>query len=141
MLKNILLFIFVVILFNSCEDCEDSSAPIASIRIHNQNYSHAKGLGKIDYGNSKNEHYYPLSINSDTTVYVFYDSLNYDTLAFSYRRNFVFESNKCGFTVTLDSFKLLELSTFQDVQFSISEDTYNYPVKLKKNAYYIDVYN
>lgn len=141
MIKNILLFIFIVILFNSCVDCEDSSAPVASIRIYGQTYSHVKGLGKIDFEISESGHHYPLSINSDTTVYIFYDSIDYDTLAFTYMRNFVFESNKCGFTVTLDSFRLLELSTFQDVQFTVFDDSYSYPVKLKKNEYLIEVYN
>jgi hypothetical protein len=83
-------------------------------------YEKALGLGStdtlfIDDG-------LPIAINSDTSIYILFNSNKNDTLGISYIRKIKYTSNVCGFTISLDSFRLLEISTFNSAEF----ETHNY---------------
>lgn len=136
------LFLFICVFLFSCTDCGDQSAPLAKIVFTGHYYQHVKGVGIDDSLNIELYNYrYPLSIDSDTTAYVFYDTTNFDTLIFKYRRNFIFESNKCGFIVTLDSFEVVKASHFDSVIFNVYEKIIDFPKISNKNQYFIIVYN
>jgi hypothetical protein len=129
-------------LTTGCTDCEDTKSPISHINFHGHKYDKAKGL-EIDYfiDSSLYDGGYPISIISDTTIYIFSDSTGFDTLAFSYKRYIEFESRDCGFTIILDSMKLLDMSTFDSVLFTIEDSSYHYPFYSRQNTYRIEIYN
>ena len=125
-MKNILIVLCtVLILASSCKRCYDISEPSIFLRPYGSfHYRQFYGIGGKDtlpwYG------YLPVAINSDTSVYILMDSAVRDTLAISYQRIVKYQSEECGFAVRLDSFKLLDVSTFDSASFN-SE---NYEVTL-----------
>lgn len=144
LIKKILLLLGYIIIISSCENCEDQSEPEALLQFHNtfMEYDKAQGLGSEQFINGPFDHQmFPLSITSDTTTFLFHNQESIDTLSISYKRNFVFESNECGFTVTLSEFKNLEETSFDSIAFEINESTYLQPFELNKNEYFISIYN
>ncbi len=140
--------IFTILLFlSACKDCEDTSEPQSLIFFQGSTYERAVGISAVGISAGKNVTFidadeYPLSIVSDTTTYIFYNGELTDTLSIKYNRDFIFESEKCGFTVTLNSFQLLESSSFDSVQFEIYESTNEFILgRIKRNGYHIYVYN
>lgn len=79
--------------------------------------------------------YFPISLVSDTTSFVFTDiENNTDTLTISYERNFYFQSKACGYVLDIEDMKSESQTTFKDVYI---EHVYNeYPI-----LYSITVYN
>ena len=141
------LFRLLLILFffgTSCQGCEDTTEPILIIDLiylDYFDYTYIRGVNSdeeipIDYSVFK----IPVAINSDTTTYLLYGGGIIDTLAISYERKFDFESKHCGFTITLDSFKLLNESSFDSVVFTIVESSYHTMFKSNQNEYYIEIY-
>ncbi len=143
-MKKLIGLFFVVVLYFACTDCEDDSEPVAKVYFMSgkNDYECIMGLnadGIKDSVYAKRQ--YPLSIASDTTIYVFYGTETNDTMAISYLRNFSFESSECGFTVTLSDFENLEMTTFDSVLFNIKETSRNLLLEKKQNAYIIEIYH
>ena len=132
-----------VFICNACYDpCEEDSEPTAIVVlsgiIFRENFfckievlNINTNLNDSTYESPSHLYAIPLSLVSDTVTYIFSFCsrtengqpvpTRTETLSFKYRRNFNFESRGCGFTVTLDSFQVLETSTFkkEKVKFKI----------------------
>lgn len=136
--KGWLTFVLFILAFYSCNDCEDSSEPTIELYMNGREYeyTHAVGLGKTKRLEvSTYDNYYPISIDSDTTGYVFFKDSTSDTLLFTYKREFYYQSRKCGYVVVLNSLSLIETEAFKDARIGMSSNTYGYSAK---NRYYID---
>jgi len=142
--KNLLIYLLLLSSLFSCKNCEDQSEPEATLQFHNSAilYEKAQGIGsdQIIYGPFEYQSF-PLSIISDTTSFIFHSEASVDTLAISYKRNFVFESNECGFTVTLSDFKNLKATTFDSIAFNVNQSTDLQLIERNKNEYFISIYN
>lgn len=129
-------------LFSACKNCEDTSEPLATIYFEGKSYERAVGISAGKTVPLSNIDDLPLSIASDTTTYILFNGESSDTLAIKYNRIFEFESYECGFTVKLDSFKLLESSSFENVKFEIIDSTFSLFFGTSyRNSYNIYVYN
>jgi hypothetical protein len=141
-MKILYFLIIIIIVFTSCSTCEDQTEPKLNVDFHINGlhyYSSCYGIGSHDSIHDYSE--LPLAINSDTSIFVFIDSLNTDTLAISYKRNIRYQSEGCGFTIELESFNLLDISTFDSVSFETSSTSFSYPSKSNKNEYTINIYH
>lgn len=143
-MKNLFILVLIILIFTSCVDCEDTSEPLAIFLFKNEyvEYKEVRGINSEDIINVTNfDDGYPLSIVSDTTTLLFYDTASIDTLSIRYKRNFDFESNQCGFTVTLSDFENLPQTSFDSLSFKIYESSDGYPVASKKNLYVVEIFN
>jgi hypothetical protein len=83
----------------------------------------------------------PIAINADSSVYLIFRNNKIDTLGISYKRHIEYESKNCGFTILLDSFKLLKLSTFDSVVFEINDKTETIFETSAKNVYKVNIFH
>jgi hypothetical protein len=97
------------------------------------------GFGGTDTLNMTAE--LPIAINRDSSVYIFISSEKTDTLGISYKRHIKYDSDICGFSITLDSFSLLDISTFDSAEFIIHDITPTIFGESGKNAYYVILYH
>lgn len=58
----------------------------------------------------------PISLSNDQLTFVFANSTRSDTLSFAYKRNFKFESQRCGYVVAIENFRLIAPTSFKDVR-------------------------
>jgi hypothetical protein len=137
---RILLFFIFVIELISCQVCEEFTEPTLTLEFENEiTFEKIYGIGGTSTFKSINN--LPLAINSDTTIYIFYHENKIDTLGISYNRNILFDSEYCGFAITLDSFTNLDISTFDNISISSSNETENIIGKSKQNEYKIIIHN
>jgi hypothetical protein len=139
-MKHICLALLTFLLLNSCYDCEDTSEPVLIVNFTDGNrYDHFYGIGGIDTLPMAGE--VPVAINSDTSIYIFIGSSGTDTLGISYKRTIDYASENCGFAITLNSFEMLELSTFSHAEFRVYDSSSSMIGNSKRNEYEIDIYN
>ena len=154
-----------VFICNACDDpCEDNSEPTVNVNLYRRDFEGNffckievlninTNLNDSTYESPSHLYAIPLSLVSDTVTYIFSFCsrtengqlvlAKTETLSFKYRRNFNFESRGCGFTVTLDSFQVLETSTFkkEKVKFKIYHSTGGglFSTTSEKNEYTIEI--
>jgi hypothetical protein len=134
------LIILITLILTSCKDCEDRSEPTLSIFFADyRNYDLFYGIGGIDTLEMTYE--LPIAINSDTSFYIFIDSSIIDTLGISYKRLCEYKSEECGFSITLNSFKLLDISTFDSAVFNVYDHSNTILGDRNKNAYEVILYH
>lgn len=130
---KILTFIISLNLFSSCTDeCESQETSIINISFFdkntgislNPNFTRVYGLGSIqDLEVSGNTASFPLSLQNDSSVYIFEKETQKDTLTVQYERNFYFQSNKCGFVVEIKDLQLNSSQTSFEI-LSINNESY-----------------
>jgi hypothetical protein len=134
------IIILFTMIFASCKNCEDNSEPtLTPFFADYSNYELYYGIGGID--TLKMTYELPIAINSDTSIYIFMDSVKMDTLGISYKRIIKYDSEKCGFSIILDSFKLLDKSTFDSAKFKIHDYTATMLGHRNKNEYEVILYH
>lgn len=135
----------------SCAEppCDPTGEPYAQLRINNFQLSSDSVYKKAYLLNSRRPEIaypiggeldsLPLSVASDTTIYVFESPSHRDTVGLTYRRNVAFQESECGFTLTLDKFRVLSLTTAKsvnmDVQLREGGGMYSDPHQTKYNLY------
>jgi len=131
-MKINIFLIFILIVLSSCHHCQNSIEPTLQVQFDDHSsYEKMYGIGGKD--TLQMTYSLPVSINSDTSIYLFIDSSKIDTFGMTYKRTIRYHSADCGFSIELDSFKLLDISTFSRAQFNIhvsepsaTEDLINY---------------
>lgn len=99
-------------LLSGCERCGPDTEPPLTIRFYRPDTSQANQLnftqiislnGSLNRRNVKPDSLLilPLSLTTDSTVYVFIRPTRTDTLAVRYRRTFSYQSTKCGYVLDL----------------------------------------
>ncbi len=137
-IQHIVILLMITHLY-SCRNCEDTSEPRLLVKFNGGlNYTKVVGVGGS--GNLTVEDRLPLAINADTTTYLFFTDSITDTVSITYNRNFRFEKEDCGFTITLDSFKLLRISTFDSAVFVIKESESTLLGESNKNVYEVSLF-
>lgn len=138
-MKNKLFLFLIICLLSACRDCEDTGEPtLVTYFDDGSSYEKVYGLGGADTLPMNYE--IPIAINSDSSIYILFNAEKTDTLGISYKRVVKYESKECGFSVTLDSFKLLEISTFDSAEFKIYEDNKSYFLSSSRNSYEVALY-
>jgi hypothetical protein len=56
----------------------------------------------------------PISLANDQLTFIFSNSKQSDTLSFGYKRNFKFESQRCGYVVSIENFRLIVPTSFKN---------------------------
>jgi hypothetical protein len=134
-MKNNIFLILLLVLLNSCKDCVNTTEPTLNVHFDdNQTYDKVYGLGGRD--TLSMTYSLPVSLTSDTSIYIFFSSSKVDTFGMSYKRIISYNSTDCGFSIRLESFKLLDISTFSNGQFSIHQTNYS---SEEPNKYYYEV--
>lgn len=154
-MNKLFILFFLLCLCASCRNnCEDSTEPSLYVYlVNNVKYSAIYGIGgkgnlpiseaiPADWFTSgkPTSAVLPIAINSDTSVYVFKDSIKNDTLAITYKRNIYFANGYCGFAVILNSLRMLKTSTFDSVTI-VTNDNSNYIIPISANLYQITIYH
>lgn len=138
-MKYVKLTIFVLIFYvlQSCQEkCESQETSNLTIFFFdkdtgmslNPDFTRVYGLNSIqDLEIMDNTTSFPLSLQSDSSVYIFEKEAQKDTLTINYTRNFYFQSNKCGFVVEI---KDLELNSTQTSFENLSLNAENYEISI-----------
>jgi Family of unknown function (DUF6452) len=117
-----LLMLGGLLFFSHCgpPPCLPSSEPEARVYFQiNKNYTSIACLNPkivITPGLNSTIEDLPISLSSDVLTFVFANSTRSDTLSFAYKRNFKFESQRCGYVVAIENFKLIVPTSFKDVR-------------------------
>lgn len=118
LLRNIVLMLFGALLVScNCDEREELEIEIS--------YSSGDGFKypavfyrevivrhnneEVSITDSTNE--YPLGIAADTSQYIFVADTMRDSITIVYRREFDFQSKKCGYTFTLHDLSIVESET------------------------------
>jgi hypothetical protein len=111
--------IFSFFLFSDCApDCIADKAPFVSVTFRNKgDYSSIKSISpEADIDIGLNTHYFslPISLHHDQLSYVFSNSTRSDTLTFAYKRNFKFQSTRCGYGVIIENLRLIKPISYRN---------------------------
>jgi hypothetical protein len=144
-MKSLLILFPILFLLFSCKDCEDFTEPTLNVDFENydqfenyQYYTCFYGIGGKDTLPMDGE--LPIAINSDTSTYILFNEQLVDTLSICYHRTFKYSGEICGVSIILDSFKLLNSSTFDSVIFYVRDSSYDNYMNIKRNTYEILIY-
>lgn len=108
--------------FSKCiEPCEEPIEPGLSVRFTNGNspvlYQTATAKETKNVFNNSNGFFsLALSLNQDQLTYFFSNGVRTDTLTLSYKRDFKFESERCGFVLNILDLKVAKPTSFKKVQ-------------------------
>jgi hypothetical protein len=117
-----LLMIGGVLFFSHCgpPPCLPNSEPRARVYFQiGKNYTSISTINPkivITPGLNSIAEDLPISLSNDQLTFVFANSTRSDTLSFAYKRNFKFESQRCGYVVAIENFKLIAPTSFKDVR-------------------------
>lgn len=136
MIRLLLLLPVCYCLLFSCEECPGSSEPILYVELGGETYYQSVecvGLShtfSLDPGGLSYRPYHfslPISMHSDSTTYLLYGAHVTDTLRIKYKRDFYFQSVKCGYCIRLKSMSIaystidsVEIASFNDWEFYAS---------------------
>ena len=109
-------------LFSNCvEPCGDDTEPQMMVDFINGNSSNPYETATVKETNTifyKSGQYFtlPLSLKQDQLTYLFWKDGKTDSLTISYQRKFDFQSEKCGFRVNYSDLKVVNPTTFKNVE-------------------------
>jgi hypothetical protein len=123
--------LFIPFLMGCREACGVNAEPSLSIdfiRMYDlPNYTRVYALhgnGEAIEFNKRALNSFPLSVVSDTTIYIFESPTKTDTLAISYHRSPVaFQLKRCGFTMSFSEAKRLPATTFKKLVIDFEPNT------------------
>jgi hypothetical protein len=114
----------------SCEECPGSSEPILYVELRGDTfYQSVECVGlnhsfEFDPGWPAYQPYHfslPISMHSDSTIYLLHRAQVTDTLKIEYNRDFYFLSVKCGYCIRLKSMSI-SYSTIDSVEITTHND-------------------
>jgi hypothetical protein len=111
-----------LLFFSHCgpPPCLPSSEPEARVYFQTtKNYATISTINPtivITPGINSTSENLPISLSNDKLTFVFANSTRSDTLSFAYKRNFKFESARCGYVVAIEDFKLIAPTSFKNVR-------------------------
>lgn len=126
-----LFFVGGMVSFSSClPPCSPTSEPQAQTYFRtNKGYTSISTISPrvtIKPGFNSTVESLPISLSQDQLSFVFANSRQSDTLSISYKRNFKFESERCGYVVIIEDFKVISPTSFKDVRVEVSSGSYSY---------------
>ncbi|MBU0487851.1 MAG: hypothetical protein KKA07_13830 [Bacteroidetes bacterium] len=133
---TIIITLGIAIYFSSCNRCDDKAEPTLLVTLPaDSNYYEAYGVnGLHSFTLTKEENELPLPINSDTVIYIFFTENSQDTLCLSYHREIEYDSDRCGYTVYLDDFRILEPTSFDSLYYIDEHYKDRFPWRERCNA-------
>ena len=117
-----LLMMGGILFFSHCgpPPCLPNSEPLARVYFQtSKNYTTISTINPkivITPGINSIVENLPISLSADKLTFVFANSKRSDTLSFTYKRNFKFESARCGYVVAIEDFKLIVPTSFKNVR-------------------------
>jgi Family of unknown function (DUF6452) len=117
-----LLMIGGLLFFSHCGPlpCLPNSEPLARVYFRtSKNYTSISTINPkivITPGINSIAEDLPISLSNDQLTFVFVNSTRSDTLSFAYKRNFKFESQRCGYVVAIENFRLVVPTSFKDTR-------------------------
>jgi len=121
LLIGISFFVSMPFFSNCLEPCPEPIEPGLSVRFTNGNspvlYQTATAKETKNVFNNSNGFFsLALSLNQDQLTYFFSNGVRTDTLTLSYKRDFKFESERCGFVLNILDLKVAKPTSFKKVQ-------------------------
>lgn len=144
---TIIVFFLLLYVVSGCkDDCYPFQEPELKILFYDNNkevfprFKRVYGVGSSQNLSPKDNYYrLPISLNSDSVSYLFENANRTDTLTLFYKRNFYFDSERCGYvteiaqtTVPYTSFTtvLSLIFTEQPALFSRRQNIYEISIQL-----------
>lgn len=114
-----LTVLFYLSLLTSCrEPCDPASEPYAHLSVSSDSLGNRYQKAYLLNSIRPNANFdlsgldsIPLSITSDSTVFVLQSPTRMDTVGISYTRDIAYQAQDCGFVVVLKDLKILNLTT------------------------------
>jgi hypothetical protein len=121
LLIGISFFVSMPFFSNCLEPCPEPIEPVLGVRFTNVNspvlYQTATAKETKNVFNNSNGFFsLALSLNQDQLTYFFSNGIRTDTLTLSYKRDFKFESERCGFVLNILDLKITNPTSFKSVK-------------------------
>ena len=143
----VVVFLSCSFIFQRCDEYSDREVLLKVVfydslhQVTDLTFDRIGGLGnpteiiKTSYGNDEFNYYLPLSLHSDSSIFVFEKDGNNDTLGISHEREFKFLSESQGMQVTYTNVVILPITTFQNVDINL----YNCWIESSDECYTIEI--